>query len=84
MTFKSTILVLDAQRSFMKSTEFQRTEVDIPDTVVDFFQADVLSDADGGDIDPMVVPANATVGTDIADLEAVRILERWNLFGHGA
>ena len=84
MTFESTILVLDTHRAFMESTEFQGAEIDVPETIVDFFEADILSDADSGDINPMMVPANAAVGADITNLEAIRILERWNLFGHGA
>ncbi len=84
MSFESTILVLDAHRAFMESAELQGAEIDVPDTVVDFFQADVLSGADGGDIDPTRVPANAAVGADIADLEAIRILERRNFFRHEA
>lgn len=70
--------------SFVKSAELEGAEEEVPDAVVDFFKADVLSGADDGDIDPKGVPADAAVGADVADLEAVGVVERWDLFGHGA
>ena len=54
MAFESTILVLDAHVSFVKSAELERAEEEVPDAVVDFFEADVLTGADDGDVDPMV------------------------------
>ena len=65
MTVESTILVLDSHVSFMESAEFERAEEDVPDAVVDFFEADILSGADDGDVDPMGVPTNAAVGADV-------------------
>ena len=70
--------------SFMESADFQGAEEDVPDAVVDFFEADIFSGADDGDVDPMGVPANAAVGADVANLEAVGVFERWKLLGHGA
>lgn len=84
MTVESTILVLDAHVSFVKAAELERAEEEVPDAVVDFFEADVLTGADDGDVDPMVVPADTAVGADVADLEAVWIFERWKFLGHGA
>jgi len=39
----STIVILDAHVPFMEPAEFERAEVDVPDAIVDFFQAYVLS-----------------------------------------
>ncbi len=68
----------------MESAEFEWAEEDVPDTVVDFFEADIFPGADDGDVDPMGVPSNAAVGADVANLEAVRVFERRKLLGHGA
>jgi len=32
--------------AFEQPTEFERAEVDIPDAIIDFFEADICSDAD--------------------------------------
>ncbi len=61
--------------SFDEATELEQSEVDVPDTVIDLFEADILTDAGGGDIDPLAIPSNAAVGADVADFEAVRIFE---------
>jgi hypothetical protein len=54
----------------------------MPDASIDFFEADIGSDADVGDGDPLMVPPDASVGTDVAPLEAVRIFQRRELSGH--
>src|SRR5574337_29732 len=69
--------------SFMEPAEFKRGEIDVPDAIVDFFQAHILSGADSGDIDPVRVPADAAIRTDIPDLEAIGIVEWWKLRRHG-
>lgn len=38
--------------------------------------------ADDRDVDLVGVPADAAVGADVPDLEAVRVLERRNAAGH--
>lgn len=53
-----------------------RAEVDVPDTIVDFFQADILPGADDGGIGPVPVPVDAAIGTDVPDLKAIGIVER--------
>ena len=65
-----------------QAPQLERPEVDIPDPVVDLLQPDVLTDADGGHVDPAAVPPNATVGADVADFEAIGILERRDLRGY--
>ncbi len=70
-----------------QAPQLERPEVDIPDPVVDLLQTDVLTDADGGHVDPAAVPPNATVGADVADFEAIGILQRgqrrWHLADGG-
>src|SRR5712692_3130297 len=74
--------VLDLHVSFDQAPELERSEVYVPDTVVDLLQADVFADADGGDVEPSPIPADATVGTDVAHFEAVGILQRRKFLGH--
>ena len=72
MTAKqSTIGILDAAVALQETTELERPEVDIPDSVVDLFQAYVVAGTDGGDIDPVVFPTDAAVGADVTHLDAV-------------
>ena len=54
----------------------ERAEVDVPDAIADFFQADILPGADDGDIGPVPVPADTAIGTDVPDLKAIGIVER--------
>lgn len=46
----------------MELSGFERVEVDVPDTIVDFFQAYVLPGADSRDIDPVRVPVDVADG----------------------
>lgn len=48
----------------MKAAQFERAEVNIPDAVIDLLQADLFLGAAHADIDPFVIPANATVVAD--------------------
>ena len=65
-----------------ETTELKRAEEDIPDAVVNFFEADVLARTDDGDIDPIAVPTDAPVSTDESDFKAVGIFQRWQRVGH--
>ena len=40
--------------------------MDIPNAIIDLFKADVFARTDDGDIDPIAVPTNATIGAHIA------------------
>ena len=73
---QSTIGILDAAVTFQETTELERPEVDIPDSVVDLFQAYVVAGTDGGNIDPVVFPTDAAVGADVTNFEALRIFQR--------
>jgi hypothetical protein len=43
--FQSTRGIFDAHMTFEEPTEFEGSEVDIPDPVVNFLEADICSDA---------------------------------------
>lgn len=75
VSFQASISALDSHVSFKQAAELEGSEVDIPDTVVDLFEADVLADADGGHVDSLAIPADAAVGAYVANLEAIGILE---------
>jgi hypothetical protein len=61
--------------SLVEATEFERTEADVPDPVVNLLEAHVLARAHGTDVDPSALPSNPPVGTDVADFEAIGVLE---------
>ena len=73
---QSTIGILDAAVTFQETTELERPEVDIPDSVVDLFQVHVVAGTDGRDIDPVVFPTDAAVGADVTDLETIGVFQR--------
>jgi len=85
---QSALLVFDSHVPLEQPTELEGAEVDGPDPITDLLKAHVFADADRGDVQPAAVPANATVGADVADFEAVGILERRAAglpeFGHRA
>jgi hypothetical protein len=68
--------------AFEWPAECERAEGDIPDALIDFFEADIGSDADVCNVDPLMVPPEAPVGADITHLEAVRVLKRRQLMSH--
>ena len=74
--------VFDLHVPLDEPTELERSEVHVPDSVVDFLQPHVFADADGGDVDPSSIPANAAVGTDVANFKAVGIYQRREFVGH--
>jgi hypothetical protein len=51
LSFQASISALDSHVAFKQAAEFERAEVDVPDAVIDFLEADVLADADGRDVD---------------------------------
>src|SRR5262245_51488719 len=75
-TIESPVFVFNPHVALVQSAEPQRPEVDVPDSVVDLLQSDILADTDRRDLDPLTVPANAAVPTDVPDLDPIGILER--------
>ncbi len=76
MSFESTLGIFDAHVSFEPPAEFQWAGVDIPDAIIDVLETDICPGAGGRDVDPLTVPPDVPIGTDVAQLEAVGILER--------
>jgi hypothetical protein len=68
----------------VKPAQFQGTEEYVPIPVVDLLKADVITRTGDRNLNPIMVPADSTVGADVAYLEAIGIYERRDLFGNGA
>ena len=77
MSIEFTVGIFNLHVSFVQATELEWPKVDIPNAVVNFFQSNIFACADAGDVDPVAAPADATVGADVADFEAVWIFEGW-------
>ena len=77
------MLVLDSRVPLEQPAELEGAEVDGPDPITDLLKAHVFADADRGNVHPAADPANATVGADVADFEAIGILERREQAGAG-
>lgn len=82
VSFQSSIGILDSHVPFKETAEPERSKIDVPDAVVDFFEPDVLVDAHTRDADPLTIPTDAAIGADISDLEAIGIFERWEFCRH--
>ena len=60
----------------MESAQAERAEVEVPFAVVDLDESDILLAQGLVDVDPLLVPADAPVAADAADLVVAGILER--------
>jgi hypothetical protein len=49
----------------LRAAHLERSEIDIPDAAIDFFQAHVVAGSDGRDINPVVFPTDAAVGDEV-------------------
>src|SRR2546422_8850011 len=74
--------IFDLHVPLEQAPELERPEVHVPDSVIDLFEPYVFADADGGDVDPSPVPANAAIGAHVAHLEAIGIHQRRQPVGH--
>lgn len=59
----------------VEPAESHGSEVYVPDSVSDFFEADVLAFEDVADVDLSVVEADAAVGADVAQFEVIGIVD---------
>lgn len=59
----------------MEAAELQGAEVDVPQSVVDLLEADVLTGERVADVDPLAAPSDATVAAHQAQLEVRGVLE---------
>jgi hypothetical protein len=60
---------------FTQPTAFEGPEGDVPHTLVNVFEPDVLAGTAAGDVNPLAMPPEAPVGTDVADFETVGVLK---------
>jgi hypothetical protein len=56
-------------------TACEGPEGDVPPTLVNRLEPDVLAGTADGDVHPLVIPLYAPVGTDVADFETVGVLK---------
>ena len=77
MSCESTRGIFDSHVAFKQPTACEGPAGDMPDAIVDVLEAAIFPDAGDGNVDPLTVLTDATVGADVAHLEAVGILERW-------
>jgi hypothetical protein len=64
------------QAIFVESAEQDGAEVEGPDAVVDLLESDDLLDDAGADVDPALLPADAAISADAADLEMAGVFQR--------
>ena len=69
-------MVFDSEHALVHPSEQHRSEVDVPEAVADFLEADELAGQGVGDADPSALPADAAVSADIAHLIVSRVLDR--------
>jgi hypothetical protein len=80
----SAVVVFDLALLFMEATEFDGSEIDFPEVVIDLLEADVLFGEEMADVNPAGVPTDAAVAADAADLEVGGVLEGRQLAGERA
>ena len=68
---------------FAETTEFQWSKIHVPNSVVDFLEADILAGAGNADVDPGTVPADATVVANITSFKMSWVLKRRQLRAKG-
>jgi hypothetical protein len=56
------------------SPQLKRSEVNGPDTIIDFFESDIFAGAGDGDVDPPAIPADAAIGADYRTSKMQRVL----------
>jgi hypothetical protein len=79
VSFQSTIGIFDAPMPFQQPTACEGPEVDVPHTIVNCLEPDVLAGTADGDVHPLAIPPHAPVGTDVADCDTVEVL-KWQQF----
>ena len=75
---------MECQVVLVESAEQDGAEVEGPDAIVDLLESYVLLDDAGADVDPALLPADAAVSADAADLEVAGVLQRREPLGIGA
>jgi hypothetical protein len=73
----------DSHPPLVNTPRFQEFDVRIPDTAGDFFQAGAFPGTDGGNRNPVRIPANGAVGAEAAGRETAGIDEGGIVAGMG-
>ena len=76
MAPEAAVSIFDSHVLFAETTEFQRSKIHVPNSVVDLLQADILAGAGNAEVDPGTVPADATVVTNIASFKMRWVFQR--------
>ena len=71
----SPFVVFDSKHPFVHPSEFQRSEVYVPQPIVDFFEPDRFARERMRDAHPSLLPADPAVATDEADFEVTGVFE---------
>ena len=69
------IVIFNAEDAFVHPSEFHWPEVYVPESIVDFFQSDVLACQRVRHADPVLLPTDAAVATDEADFEVAGVFQ---------
>jgi hypothetical protein len=80
--FQSTKCILDSHVFFKQSSQFEWSERNVPNPIIDFFKANVFTDTDGGDVYPSFTPSYSAISTNVAHFEAIGLLEGRKFGGH--
>src|SRR5438128_9018441 len=75
--------IFDPLMLLVQASQLDDAEVDVPDSVVDFVQSNVLAGTAAADIDPGMLPADPAVAANQALLVVGRILQRREFGWHG-
>jgi len=70
-------MILDPNGFFKQATQFNRTEINVPEPMIKLFQANAKTGNCRRDRDPFVAPANTAILTDQPSLEVSRIDKSW-------
>jgi len=76
MTKPSAAVIDDPAAPFIKASQPTLIKVDVPESVVDRFEANVFLDEGMAHRDALMPPANAAVATHPADFKVTRIIRR--------
>ena len=74
-------MVFELLAALVQPSQLQRSEVDVPKPIADFFEADVFTSEGVRDADPALLPADAAVAADQPDFKVSRVFEGRELPG---
>ena len=69
------LVIFNAEDAFVHPSELHWPEVYVPESIVDFFQSDVLACQGVRDADPVLLPADTAIATDESDFEVSGVFQ---------